>query len=74
MTKAYYSAVLDHPLEIVWSLIRDFNNYPLTSTALPRALLRMTSAATKSGPCGGFVTVAIGRGNGLSITLTSSIS
>ncbi|HKU08105.1 MAG TPA: SRPBCC family protein [Bradyrhizobium sp.] len=28
MTLAYYSAVLDHPLETVWSLIRDFNNYP----------------------------------------------
>ena len=28
MTKAYYSAVLDYPLATVWSLIRDFNNYP----------------------------------------------
>ena len=28
MTKAYYSAVLDYPLETVWALIRDFNNYP----------------------------------------------
>src|SRR6059058_3668280 len=28
MTTAYYSAVLGHPLETVWSLIRDFNNYP----------------------------------------------
>ena len=28
MTQAYYSAVLDHPIETVWSLIRDFNNYP----------------------------------------------
>ena len=28
MTQAYYSAVLDHPLDDVWSLIRDFNNYP----------------------------------------------
>ena len=28
MTTAYYSAVLDHPLETVWSLVRDFNNYP----------------------------------------------
>ena len=25
---AYYSTVLDHPVEAVWSLIRDFNNYP----------------------------------------------
>jgi hypothetical protein len=28
MTTATYSAVLDHPADIVWSLIRDFNNYP----------------------------------------------
>jgi len=28
MTSAYYSTVLDHPLETVWDLIRDFNNYP----------------------------------------------
>jgi hypothetical protein len=28
MTSAHYSAVLDHPLETVWALIRDFNNYP----------------------------------------------
>jgi hypothetical protein len=28
MTSAYYSTVLDHPLETVWSMIRDFNNYP----------------------------------------------
>lgn len=28
MTIASYSAVLDHPLAAVWSLIRDFNNYP----------------------------------------------
>ncbi len=29
MTAAYYSTVLDHPVETVWSLIRDFNNYPV---------------------------------------------
>ena len=28
MTAAYYSTVLEHPLDTVWSLIRDFNNYP----------------------------------------------
>lgn len=26
---AYYSSVLNHPVETVWSLIRDFNNYPV---------------------------------------------
>jgi hypothetical protein len=28
VTRAYCSAVLNHPMETVWSLIRDFNNYP----------------------------------------------
>jgi hypothetical protein len=28
MTKAYFSAVLDHPAEAVWALVRDFNDYP----------------------------------------------
>jgi hypothetical protein len=28
MTAAWYSTVLDHPLQTVWSLIRNFNNYP----------------------------------------------
>ena len=28
MTTAYYSTVPNHPLETVWTLIRDFNNYP----------------------------------------------
>jgi len=29
MAKSYYSAVFDQPAAPVWSLIRDFNNYPL---------------------------------------------
>lgn len=28
MHKAYYSSVLNHPVDEVWSLIGDFNNYP----------------------------------------------
>jgi hypothetical protein len=28
MITAYYSTVLDHPVDTVWSLIRDFNSYP----------------------------------------------
>jgi hypothetical protein len=32
MTQAYYTAVLDHPLKAVWTLIRDFNNYPLPTS------------------------------------------
>ena len=27
MITAYHSTVLDHPVDRVWSLIRDFNNY-----------------------------------------------
>lgn len=29
MTKAYFSTVLDHPVDKVWAMIRDFNNYPV---------------------------------------------
>jgi hypothetical protein len=28
MITAFYSSVLDHPLDRVWELVRDFNNYP----------------------------------------------
>jgi hypothetical protein len=28
MVTAFYSSVLDHPVDRVWSLVRDFNNYP----------------------------------------------
>ena len=28
MITAFYSTVLDHPLDRVWALVRDFNNYP----------------------------------------------
>jgi len=29
MNKVYYSTVIDHPAERVWSVIRDFNSYPV---------------------------------------------
>jgi ribosome-associated toxin RatA of RatAB toxin-antitoxin module len=29
MNKVYYSIVIDHPAERVWSIIRDFNSYPV---------------------------------------------
>jgi hypothetical protein len=29
MATAYYSTVFDHPADTVWSVIRDFNNYPV---------------------------------------------
>ena len=28
MITVFYSSVLDHPLDRVWELVRDFNNYP----------------------------------------------
>lgn len=28
MTTAFYSSVLDHPIDRVWEMVRDFNNYP----------------------------------------------
>jgi hypothetical protein len=28
MTTAFYSSVLDHPIDRVWDMVRDFNNYP----------------------------------------------
>jgi hypothetical protein len=29
MNKFYYSTVIDHPADLVWSVIRDFNSYPV---------------------------------------------
>ena len=29
MNRVYYSIVIDHPAERVWSVIRDFNSYPV---------------------------------------------
>jgi hypothetical protein len=39
MTEAYYSAVLNFPLESVWSLIRDFNNYPAYIEGVTESLI-----------------------------------
>jgi Polyketide cyclase / dehydrase and lipid transport len=39
MTEAYYSAVLDHPLQTVWTLIRDFNNYPAYIEGVSESLI-----------------------------------
>ncbi|HEY1475125.1 MAG TPA: SRPBCC family protein [Pseudolabrys sp.] len=29
MTKSYYSTVFEQPADVVWRVIRDFNNYPV---------------------------------------------
>jgi len=39
MTTAYYSTVLDHPLGTVWSLIRDFNNYPAYIEGVSKSMI-----------------------------------
>jgi hypothetical protein len=39
MSTAYYSAVLDHPLDTVWALIRDFNNYPTYIEGVSESLI-----------------------------------
>jgi hypothetical protein len=39
MTQAHYSAVLDHPPNHVWSLIRDFNNYPAYIDGVSESLI-----------------------------------
>lgn len=39
MVTAYYSTVLDQPVEAVWSLIRDFNNYPVYIAGVSESLI-----------------------------------
>lgn len=38
MTHAYYSTVLDHPVERVWAEIRDFGAYTWAGTSYPATL------------------------------------
>lgn len=39
MTIARHSTILDHPIETVWSLIRDFNNYPAYIEGVTESLI-----------------------------------
>jgi hypothetical protein len=39
MTAAWYSTVLDHPLQTVWSLIRNFNNDPAYIEGVTESLI-----------------------------------
>ena len=39
MTIAYYSTVLDQPAAQVWSLVRDFNNYPRYIDGVDQSLI-----------------------------------
>ena len=49
MTKAYYSAVLDYPLDTVWSLIRDFNNYPAYIDGVTESVIEDAKAGDEVG-------------------------
>ena len=39
MTKAYYSTVLEHPVDDVWALVRDFNDYPRYIDGVDQSLI-----------------------------------
>jgi len=49
MTKAYYSTVLNHPLETVWDLIRDFNNYPAYIDGVTESVIEDDKAGDEVG-------------------------
>jgi len=49
MTKAYYSTVLDYPLATVWSLIRDFNNYPAYIDGVTESVIEDDKAGDEVG-------------------------
>ena len=70
MTTAYYSTVLDHHVDTVWSLIRDFNNYP----AYIDASSRMAGAATRSARSAASATAATGSASAWAAIRTSSVS
>ena len=64
MTTAYYSTVLNHPLETVWALIRDFNNYPAYIDGVSESVIEDDKAATKSARSGASAISATGSGSG----------
>jgi hypothetical protein len=49
MTKAHYSTVLDYPLATVWSLIRDFNNYPAYIEGVTESVIEDDKAGDEVG-------------------------
>jgi ribosome-associated toxin RatA of RatAB toxin-antitoxin module len=64
MTKAYYSAVLDYPLETVWALIRDFNNYPAYIDGVSESVIEDDRRGAKSAQSGASAISATGCGSG----------
>src|SRR5439155_5389127 len=49
MTTAYYSTVLNHPLETVWALIRDFNNYPAYIDGVSESIIEDDKGGDEAG-------------------------
>lgn len=49
MTRARYSTVLDHPLANVWTLIRDFNNYPAYIDGVTESIIEDDRAGDEVG-------------------------
>jgi polyketide cyclase/dehydrase/lipid transport protein len=49
MTTAYYSSVLSQPLTTVWSLIRDFNNYPAYVDGVTESIIENDKAGYEVG-------------------------
>jgi ribosome-associated toxin RatA of RatAB toxin-antitoxin module len=64
MTNAYYSTVLDYPLDTVWALIRDFNNYPAYIDGVTESVIEDNRRATRSAQSGASAISATGCGSG----------
>jgi ribosome-associated toxin RatA of RatAB toxin-antitoxin module len=62
MATAYYSTVLNHPLETVWTLIRDFNNYPAYIDGVTESVIE-DDRATRSVRSGASAISATGSGS-----------
>ena len=50
MNKVYYSTVIDQPAEQVWSVIRDFNSYPVWVEGIDESHNREGNRVTPSAP------------------------
>lgn len=72
MTQAYYSAVLDRPLHEVWSLIRDFNNYPAYIDGVSESVIEDDKRGDEVGAIRRFCYLETGSASAWSITRTGS--
>lgn len=72
MTTARFSTVLDQPVETVWSLIRDFNNYPAYIEGVTESHIEDDLGATRSARSAAFSTATPGCASGSPPTRTRS--